>query len=71
MGNVIPFKRLRLAWNIMIADDLSAGLYGLAQAEEDLVLIKIFARSWEEAEDLRRAAEEAAKKVDLPITKKS
>ena len=54
----------------MIADDLSAGLYGLAQAEEDLVLIKIFARSWEEAEDLRRAAEEAAKKVDLPITKK-
>ena len=71
MGNVIPFKRLRLAWNVMIADDVSIGLYGLVKVEEDLVLIKIFARSWEEAEDLRRVAEEAAKKVDLPITEKS
>ena len=71
MGNVIPFKRLRLAWDIMIADDLSAGLYGLAQAEEDLILIKIFARSWEEAENLRRAAEEAAKEMYLSMTEKS
>ena len=71
MGNVIPFKRrLRLAWNVMIADDVSIGLYGLVRVEEDLVLIKIFARSWEEAEELRGVAEEAAKKVDLPITEK-
>ena len=60
-----------MAWNVMIADDVSIGLYGLVRVEEDLVLIKIFARSWEEAEDIRRVAEEAAKKVDLPITEKS
>lgn len=62
MGEVIPFKRLRLAWNIMIAEDLSAGMYGLAQTEEGLILIKIFARSWEEANELRIVAEEHANK---------
>jgi len=54
----------------MIADDVPVGIYGLVQAEEDLILIRMFARSWEEAEELRIAAEEAAKAFGLPMTKK-
>ena len=70
MSEIIQFKykRLRFAYQINIAEDLSAGLYGIAPGADGWFLIKIFARSWDEAEDLRVVAENRANEEYLKMT---
>lgn len=63
MGKIAPFKRLQLVWEIRIAEDLPACLYGISEGSDcydNVFKIGIYARSWEEADKIRPTAEKRA-----------
>ena len=60
MAEVVQFKNFRIIWDVKIAYDLSSAVYGINDNGDGLFLVRIFARSWEEAEHLRNIAEQRA-----------
>lgn len=67
MAEIVNFRKLRVAWNVTIREDVPVG-YAFDLVPGNRLLVTMICSSWDQVDDLRKQAEKAIDNGEYPHT---